>query len=531
MGGRGRDSRHGGRRALTTARAPLRSLAARGYDLAVRPTRLALLLSLAACTPDRRAEPAARATAADAARGPDALVLRIARKGGAARVYAYPRLDTVVWRAGAAPVPARILAFDDEAGEIAYVDTRGLPARIDFRQGGGGTVSRAKLTAITSTDGSAIYAIAADGTVQRYAQSGTWSWTPPLPPRALFPQTDGSLLVLAARRSGSLVWRLHPPSTDVLDSVVLPAVDRTLRTQVGDRLYLGADRELTGVRTRTMERVASITLDGAIEQLAATPSGDRVFVVTKGDSAIHVVDRYRERVSGEIALARHVAELRMDPLGRYLLARPEGQDSAVVIALGTSRVVGTVGTDWRSDLPFVAPDGAIAVAQGADVALVDGETLRPRATIRGGAADFWYPFRWTGFRPRAASLDRPVEFAGPSDSARAAMDSAAAAAAADSIAPAAGTAPAPASAVPGRDSVSRRPSGWTVSFAALLAADKAHELAARIRVGDEQARVITAMRGGSAIYRVVLGPYPTREEAERVGRASRSAYWVYEGGP
>ncbi len=498
--------------------------------MSVRSTLLALALGLAACSTDRPADSASRSSlSAQAARGPDNLVLRIALKGGAARVYAYPRLDTIVWRTGVVPTPARVLAFDDEAGEIAYVDGHGFPARIDFRQGGSGTVSRAKLTAITSTDGSSIYAIAADGTVQRFAQSSTWKWKPPLAPRALVPQADGSLLVLAERRGGSVVWRLHPPATDIVDSLVLPTVDRTLRTQVGDRLYLGADKELTGMRTRTMERVTGITLDAAIEQLAATPSGDRVFVVTKGDSAIHIVDRYRERVSGDITLGRHVAELRMDPLGRYLLARPEGADSAVVIALGTGRIIGTLATDWRADLPFVAPDGGVVVAQGNDVVIADGETLRPRDRVRGGAADFWYPFRWTGFRPRAAALDQPVEFAVPSDSEIAARDSAAAAAAAspDSTASTPAAPPAPAA----RDSAPRRATGWTVSFAALLAADKAHELASRIRVGNESARVITAMRAGSAIYRVVLGPYPSREEAERVGRASKQSYWLYEGGP
>jgi len=29
----------------------------------------------------------------------------------------------------------------------------------------------------------------------------------------------------------------------------------------------------------------------------------------------------------------------------------------------------------------------------------------------------------------------------------------------------------------------------------------------------------------------VMGPYTTREEAERVGRASRREYWIYEGSP
>jgi cell division septation protein DedD len=113
-----------------------------------------------------------------------------------------------------------------------------------------------------------------------------------------------------------------------------------------------------------------------------------------------------------------------------------------------------------------------------------------------------------------------VEFAGPSDSARAANDSTAPRA--DS-----GAAHVPAA----QDTAPKRSPGFTVSFAALLVPERARELAAQIRVGSENARVITAMRDGSAIYRVVLGPYPTREEADRVGRESKQSYWVYEGGP
>jgi cell division protein FtsN len=30
------------------------------------------------------------------------------------------------------------------------------------------------------------------------------------------------------------------------------------------------------------------------------------------------------------------------------------------------------------------------------------------------------------------------------------------------------------------------------------------------------------------LYRVVLGPYATREEADRVGRDSKRQYWIYE---
>jgi cell division septation protein DedD len=491
----------------------------------VRTTLLALTLALAACgRGDRQETPATQATAsATAPRGPDHLVLRVPRNGGEARVYAYPRLDTVMFSAPGAPAPAHVLAFDDEAGSIAYVDAKGLPGRIDFRQGVASTVTKTKLTGLASWDGSNIYGING-GAVERYGPSGPWKWKPPLAARAVFPQPDASLLVLAQRGDSSVVWRLRPPATKIVDSVVLGKVNRTLRTQVGDRLYLGSGRELTGVRTRTMERTTSIQFGDEIELLEATPSGDRVFVVTKGGTTVEVVDRYREEISGKIDIGRHASDIRVDALGRYLLAHPDGVDSALVIALGTNRVIGATATTWRDDLPFVAPDGGIATARESAVVIVDGETLRERANVAGGATDFWYPFRWTGFRPRDARLDKPVDFSGPP------VDS--------TLRPADSTSPkpidsaaAPVTPTPPRDTTTRRATSYTVSFAALLVADKARELAAQIKVGNENARVVTAVRDGSTIYRVVLGPYSTREEAERIGRESKQSFWVYEGGP
>lgn len=244
-----------------------------------------------------------------------------------------------------------------------------------------------------------------------------------------------------------------------------------------------------GVRDRACAAGRSLGVRGPLE---ATPSGDRVFVVSKGSTMVEIVDRYRETISGKIELGRHAEDLRVDPLGRYLLARTEGIDSVLVIALGTNRVTGTPASKWREDLPFVAPDGDIALAQVADVALVDAETLCPKTLVRGGASDFWYAFRWTGFRPRDARLDKPVDCGGPP------VDS--------TLLPA-------------------------DSFAALLAADKARARAAQIKVGNEAARVVTAMRDGTAIYRVVLGPYATKDDAERIGSESKQSFWVYEEGP
>jgi cell division septation protein DedD len=73
--------------------------------------------------------------------------------------------------------------------------------------------------------------------------------------------------------------------------------------------------------------------------------------------------------------------------------------------------------------------------------------------------------------------------------------------------------------------------GFTVSFAVLLNDAKARELAAKIVVDGKPARIVTGVNEGTTVYRIVLGPYTTRDEAERVGRASGQTYYVYAGTP
>jgi hypothetical protein len=36
---------------------------------------------------------------------------------------------------------------------------------------------------------------------------------------------------------------------------------------------------------------------------------------------------------------------------------------------------------------------------------------------------------------------------------------------------------------------------------------------------------------GVITFRVVIGPFPTRAEAERVARTAGLSYWIYEGAP
>jgi cell division septation protein DedD len=220
----------------------------------------------------------------------------------------------------------------------------------------------------------------------------------------------------------------------------------------------------------------------------------------------------------------------MDELGRYLLARFPDKDSAWVIAIGTNRLVGAVSTRWEADLPAVTPDGRLALLGAKDVTLVGPEKLDVKSTVTGGAKDFWYFFAWDGFRPRAQGLDQPVTF---SDS-PATIDSLATNAAAppnDGSPPPTVTPDTAPTAPPGIDPARPTSTGFIVSFAALLSEEKAQQVATSISVNGVQAHVASTTTAGSPIFRVVMGPFPTKDEANRVGRASKREYWIYEGSP
>jgi hypothetical protein len=496
----------------------------------VRPL-VALALVLAACGPPDRPAPADThdAVSANLRNGPDALVLRLPREGGLARVHAYPAVDSVVWTsAQPAPPVDQVLGFDAEAGLASFVDRTGTPGHIDLRLGDVRRAPRrARLASPTSADGYTVFGVSSDGSVIRYTPTGSWSFKPPRPARAVFPQPDGSLIVLAGASREAVLWKVFPPETELLDTAAVPDVRRTLRTQVGDRLYFAVEGGgLAGVRTRTLDVVVrDVPLEGPVEALVATPSGDRVYVLTKGTKGVRVYDRYRERIAATIELPAEPSDLRMDPVGRYLLVRAAESDSAWVVALGNDRLVGTVPTGWRADLPFVGLDGSIVTAVGRDAALVDAATLRVTHRVAEGAADFWYPFRWAGFRqqelagaPLAADSVRGDSTGAHADTSIANAASAGGVTSDSALAPS--------------DTAPQRPTaGYIVSFAALLSEERARETAQHIRVGDERPRVQPTPRDGSTIYRVILGPYPSRDHAERVGRASGQPYWVYEAQP
>jgi cell division septation protein DedD len=484
----------------------------------VRST-IALALVLVACTRDDKPNsPIDRsASTPSAARGADALVLRVPRRGGPARVTAYPNIDSVVWAAtDSAPALERVLAFDADAGLVAAADTRAFPFWLDLRADKVIAPNRRPVRGLISVDGTTIYGVGPDGKVARFTPSGNWLFTPPAPGRFVFPQLNGTLLILGGRDASSRAWRIHPPDSTLRDSLSIPDASGGTGATLGDRVYvITGKRTLVGVHPRAMTRGSAIEFDHQIIAVAGTPSGDRFYVLTDSSRTLDVVSRYQDRLSGRIELPGRGRDLRVDPFGRYVLVRAAVGDSVWVVGIGADKVVGSVRSAWRSDLPFVAPDGVVAVIDDGDVAFIEPTSLKEVRRSVDGASDFWYPFVWSGFRPRAVAVDQPPGVAADSDTVSVVVPPVTR----DTVATPAPTIP---------DSTKL---GFTVSFAALLDEAKAAAEAAKIVVEGKAARVVTSVTSGTAVYRIVLGPYATREEAERAGRASGQSYVVYAGSP
>jgi cell division septation protein DedD len=509
----------------------------------VRRALFAIALVLAACGRNERARaPAAPADhpAPKQSTGPDALVLRFPRAGGLVRAFAYPTFDSAIWKSSdKTPAFERVLGFDDEAGSVTGVDAKGAVVRVDLRLGAVSRDAKPKLTRLASSDGSSVYGITKDGSVVRLTPAGQWTFKPPEAPHDVIPEPDGSLLLVSDHGDKTTVWQMHPPDRQLTDTAHLPAVGRAVRTMVGDRVYFTVDSGLIGLRSRGLEPVPSVHLDHRVRALATTPSGDRIYVALDSTDAIVVIDRYTHKIDTRVPLGGQAVDLRMDPTGRYVLARPAEGDSAWVINVGTDRLVGAVSTEWRADLPSVAPNGWLALLSKHDVLLADGESLRVEKTVKDGADDTWLFVVWNGFR-RPDAPDQPLTFAGdstgradtgaaqPTDTGNVFATPADTSGATDAR-PA--TAPRPATPADSTAAPNVGLGGFTVQFAALRSQALADSLARTIAVDGAHPRVVEAPRNGARIYRVVLGPYASKDDALRVAKASGASYWIYPGVP
>ena len=147
-------------------------------------------------------------------------------------------------------------------------------------------------------------------------------------------------------------------------------------------------------------------------------------------------------------------------------------------------------TQWQPDLPAISPDGALLYRRGTDVVAARPDSLTEIGKVTNGAADLWVLTSWL---PRGVPA------------------TVASATAADSTIPGGAEGP-----LYVQVSTSQNPE-WS------------GHLADDLTRAGLAARVLPPQHPDDG-YRVVLGPYATRDQAEAIGRRLGRPFWIYQPG-
>ena len=437
-------------------------------------------------------------------------LLRLPSAGGAATLYRADSLLPLDWRVpGNVPPIARALGSDLEDEMVYAVDRRGVVVGIDLRvRQARPYLSRAEQLSGTA-DGIVLGLDSARRPLHFSGRNLTVFRTAIVGGRdaQLLPAT-GSRVVAYAPGSGTLqvleeageVRRLELPSGE-LDA-----------TWAGDLLAVTTDSGLAFAypSPARSEQVTFVRVRGTPITSTFSPSGHRLYVArARGD--IVVLDRFDDdyREVGDIALPGVVRALRTDRAGRWLLARPAEGDSVWVIDAVRQELVVTIGTPWADDLPLVSGGRTLVVREGDDVVAWDltPAVPEPKTRLAGAAGDVFLAIPW---RPRDARQVAVATTADPPPT------------------PPGGDPQEPPPAAPA-DSVTAEPrtgagqifiqvtSSQNRRYAEALA-DQLGEIGFRARVRDPETE-------GDG-YRVLVGPYPTRDQAEADGRRLGRPYFI-----
>ena len=420
-----------------------------------------------------------------------AVAIRLPAKGGVPKLYRLPTLAEVpdALRGRLPPVES-IVGVDPEAAFL-YVRTakRELLA-LDLESGRADTVATDVAQATLGPDGT-LFAVDSKKRVVSLARRARLAWPQPLGgvPRDLFGAADQRIVAVVAQDPPRLVTAGadQPPASRNLE-----IGGDVAATRWGDLVAVASDSGVTLIDPLGRRDMAFVQIADHPRALAFSPSGHRIYVALRSGLGLAVIDRYaREEIDG-VALPSSAATIRIDPLGRWLLARPPIGDTAWVVDLPIKRLVGGLPTTWQLDLPVVTANGSLLARQGADVVAVTPDSLAQRGRVAGGAADLWAVTSWL-----------------PRGSARYTAQALPIAASGDSVGP---------------------EGPLYVQVSVSQNQDWSQRLAQELGRAGLPAKVLAPATTDEG-YRVVLGPYPTREVAEGIGRKLGRPYWIYQPQP
>jgi cell division septation protein DedD len=423
--------------------------------------------------------------------GPTTL-LRLPAHGGEAVAYRSTDLSPLGWSVAKVPAVRRYVGVDLDQGLVYAIDSSRSLMAIDLRARRSRTLRKGIRSATLGPDGT-LFAVDTTGRVTEVRGRRPLTLADALPASAteLVGTSAGWLLVLPTpRRADLTVFEPEGPAA----TIQVPAGAATA-TMAGDLVAVAADSAVVLADPSGAKPPDAIDVSGHARAVMFSPSGHRLYVGRDKDEVI-VLDRYSARERDGIDVPGGARDLRGDLYGLWMLVRASRGDTLSVVDLTARSVVARTATTWDDRLPLIAPPFLLLVRRGQDVVGLDLERdgLKVRGQVSKAADDIWVPLAWA-----PASKDEAV-MAAVTDST---------ALPADSAAPAAGQR------FFLQVSSSRNPA-W------------ARELAEKIAAAGVKASVVDPANADD-VYRVVVGPFASREQADSASRSLGMPSFVIAG--
>jgi hypothetical protein len=439
-------------------------------------------------------------------------LLRLPSEGGRARLYRADSLTPLDWQiASGVPKIVRALGTELEDRMVYAVDTDGRLVGIDLLA----RRTRIHLAAtqqLTATPDGAVLGLDSARRAVRFSSRALTTY------RA---SVEGGGTPQLLRGPGGQV-AAYLPAANVLQLLgedgevrrfTAPAGQATASWH-GDLLAVTTDSGLVLFDpSGRSEEPLFLRLRGAPVTTAFSPSAHRLYVA-RGRGDIVVLDRFTGDERATIELPAPAKTMRVDRSGRWLLAQPESGDSVWVVDLVQREVALTIQSPWAEDLPLVAGGRTLVVRDGADVVAweLTGTTPTERTRLVGAASDIFLAIPWSPEAP-AATEPAPVVIAEDETPTPAPTVG-------DSVLTEAPSVPA-----------AREPTGDIyLQISSSQNREWAQALAQQLRDGGFAARLLNPT-DPSDPYRVVIGPFATREEADAVGRRLGRPYFVLSEAP
>lgn len=430
---------------------------------------------------------------------PTSSLLRLAHAGGAPRLYAGPALAENAWRArGRLPSLEAVVGFDQDQGLAYAVDSANALLALDMSTSASRQLAQGVRGVVLGPEGT-LWVVTAKDSVLRIRNRIAEQLDAKLPsrPTALYATADRQLVAI---EGGDTARALLVTGSQPLVSTDLPTT-HTAASPWGDLVAVAAPTGVYLWAPRGGVPSQRVKVSGTPTSVRFSASGHRIYVARESDN-LAVIDRYAAERLSDISLPGAAAGLRVAPYGGWLLAHPAAGDTVWLVNLATEKYVGVVSGPWAADLPTVFGDATLLVREGKDVVARDlsREGFPETGRLKGGAGDFYLPMPWV---PRGMGPEQAAPTLAPAQ---------VAAATPDSVAPV--------------ETVAEAPTILYLQVSRSQNPAWAQALAGEIRDDGFPALVLTPKAGEEA-YRVVVGPYPTREAAESAGRRLGRPSFIY----